>query len=308
MQSRLRRRRRSSPTTRAGGVNRLSFGVQSMRAHVLAALGRTHDPANVERAGRLGPRRRHSSAQPRPHLRHAGRAGRRLGGDARRRARARADARERLRPHGRSRYAARQVGGGWRARRARRRRPSRRSTRSPTTASPPPGWTGTRSRTGPGPGDECRHNLLYWRQGDYAGDRLRRPRPRRGAAAAWNVRTPERYIAAVECGRIARGGGRGPRTGRAGRRGAAAGDCAPRAGMSGRRDQARRLRIGRPFWSGRVCRRARGRRSARPASAIGWSLTRPGRLLANDVVARLLAARDHDRTQRSAPRASAGTR
>src|SRR6266849_8473818 len=34
----------------AGGVNRLSFGVQSMRAHVLAALGRTHDPANVERA------------------------------------------------------------------------------------------------------------------------------------------------------------------------------------------------------------------------------------------------------------------
>ncbi len=32
------------------GVNRLSFGVQSMAAHVLAALGRTHDPANVKRA------------------------------------------------------------------------------------------------------------------------------------------------------------------------------------------------------------------------------------------------------------------
>ncbi len=31
----------------AAGVNRLSFGVQSMRAHVLASLGRTHDPANV---------------------------------------------------------------------------------------------------------------------------------------------------------------------------------------------------------------------------------------------------------------------
>ena len=31
----------------AAGVNRLSFGVQSMRPHVLAALGRTHDPANV---------------------------------------------------------------------------------------------------------------------------------------------------------------------------------------------------------------------------------------------------------------------
>ena len=35
---------------RAAGVTRVSFGVQSMRAPVLAALGRTHDPANVERA------------------------------------------------------------------------------------------------------------------------------------------------------------------------------------------------------------------------------------------------------------------
>ena len=34
------------------GVRRLSFGVQSMRTHVLAALGRTHDPANVDRAVR----------------------------------------------------------------------------------------------------------------------------------------------------------------------------------------------------------------------------------------------------------------
>ncbi len=32
------------------GVNRCSFGVQSMRPHVLAALGRTHAPANVQRA------------------------------------------------------------------------------------------------------------------------------------------------------------------------------------------------------------------------------------------------------------------
>ena len=32
---------------RRGGVNRLSFGVQSMVPHVLASLGRTHDPANV---------------------------------------------------------------------------------------------------------------------------------------------------------------------------------------------------------------------------------------------------------------------
>ena len=29
------------------------------------------------------------------------------------------------------------------------------------------GLPGTRSRTGPGPGEECRHNLLYWQGGDY---------------------------------------------------------------------------------------------------------------------------------------------
>ena len=35
---------------RGAGVTRLSFGVQSMTAHVLAFLDRTHDPANVARA------------------------------------------------------------------------------------------------------------------------------------------------------------------------------------------------------------------------------------------------------------------
>jgi len=35
---------------RAAGVNRLSFGVQSMAPHVLAALGREHDVASVQRA------------------------------------------------------------------------------------------------------------------------------------------------------------------------------------------------------------------------------------------------------------------
>jgi putative oxygen-independent coproporphyrinogen III oxidase len=37
-------------TYRDAGVNRVSVGVQSMSAHVLAALGRTHDQRNVERA------------------------------------------------------------------------------------------------------------------------------------------------------------------------------------------------------------------------------------------------------------------
>jgi oxygen-independent coproporphyrinogen-3 oxidase len=37
-------------TYRAAGVNRVSLGVQSMSAHVLASLGRTHDSANVATA------------------------------------------------------------------------------------------------------------------------------------------------------------------------------------------------------------------------------------------------------------------
>jgi coproporphyrinogen III oxidase-like Fe-S oxidoreductase len=49
------------------------------------------------------------------------------------------------------------------------------------------------------PGHECRHNLLYWRQGNYRGF---------GCAAHshedgrrwWNVRTPDRYIALVNDG------------------------------------------------------------------------------------------------------------
>ena len=38
---------------RAGGVTRLSFGVQSMVPHVLESLGRTHDPANVRTCAEL---------------------------------------------------------------------------------------------------------------------------------------------------------------------------------------------------------------------------------------------------------------
>jgi oxygen-independent coproporphyrinogen-3 oxidase len=39
--------RRDLDQLRAGGVNRISFGVQSVQPHVLAVLDRTHDPARV---------------------------------------------------------------------------------------------------------------------------------------------------------------------------------------------------------------------------------------------------------------------
>ena len=47
------------------------------------------------------------------------------------------------------------------------------------------------------PGHECRHNILYWQQGNYVGFGSAAHSHRSGRRW-WNVRTPERYIAAVE--------------------------------------------------------------------------------------------------------------
>lgn len=49
------------------------------------------------------------------------------------------------------------------------------------------------------PGFECQHNLLYWRQGDYLGIGCAAHSHRSGRRW-WNLRTPERYIAAVAAG------------------------------------------------------------------------------------------------------------
>jgi putative oxygen-independent coproporphyrinogen III oxidase len=49
-------------------------------------------------------------------------------------------------------------------------------------------------------GHRCRHNLLYWAQGDYRGIGCAAHSHRSGRRW-WNVRTPERYCAAIEQGR-----------------------------------------------------------------------------------------------------------
>ena len=49
------------------------------------------------------------------------------------------------------------------------------------------------------PGHECRHNHVYWDQGDYAGFGSAAHSHRNGRRY-WNVRTPDRYIAMVQHG------------------------------------------------------------------------------------------------------------
>jgi oxygen-independent coproporphyrinogen-3 oxidase len=50
------------------------------------------------------------------------------------------------------------------------------------------------------PGHECRHNLVYWRQGDYRGLGCAAHSHQSGRRW-WNVRTPDRYIDLVGSGR-----------------------------------------------------------------------------------------------------------
>ena len=55
------------------------------------------------------------------------------------------------------------------------------------------------------PGHECRHNHLYWDQGDYVGLGSAAHSHRAGVRW-WNVHTPDRYVAAARAGRSAEAG------------------------------------------------------------------------------------------------------
>ncbi len=191
------------------GVNRLSFGVQSMRPHVLLALGRTHDPDNVARAidaaravgidrynldliygtpgetvddwsatldAALALDPGHVSAyaltvEPGTPLGKAVAAGERIAPDDDDQATKYELADDRLTASGRPWYEV----SNW-------------------------------SR----PGEECRHNLLYWQGGEYtaigcAGHGASSTEDG-GVRRWWNVRTPERYVEAVVSGRSAEAG------------------------------------------------------------------------------------------------------
>ncbi|MBK9181081.1 MAG: radical SAM family heme chaperone HemW [Acidimicrobiales bacterium] len=179
---------------RRHGVTRLSFGVQSMVPHVLASLGRTHEPAKVVAAVEAA--RAAGFATFNLDLIY-GAAGEDLVDWQRT-----LEAALALDPPHVSAYGLTVEAG------------------TPLAADPArhpddddqadkylvadellgaAGLGGYEISNWARPGHECRHNLLYWAQGEYLGV---------GCAAhshlagrrSWSVRTPERYVALVEAG------------------------------------------------------------------------------------------------------------
>ena len=181
-------------TYAAAGVNRVSIGVQSMVPSVLASLGRTHVPANVSQAVAAV----RTAGIPTFNLDIIyGGAGETLDDW-----RATLEGVLELQPPHVSAYALTIEAGTPLAE-----DPSRHPddddladkyelTDDLLTAA---GLSNYEVSNWAVPGHECRHNILYWQQGNYRGF---------GSAAHshsdghrwWNVRTPERYVAAVRDG------------------------------------------------------------------------------------------------------------
>ena len=179
---------------RGAGVNRVSLGVQSMVPHVLESLGRWHTPANVERAvDAIG-----ASEMPTWNMDLIyGGAGETLA-DWETTVRAAAA----FAPPHVSAYAL-TIEAGTPLAAQPERHPDDDDLADKyeladdvlTTAGlanyEVSNWSVT--------GHECRHNILYWRQEDYRGFGSAAHSHRAGRRW-WNVRTPERYIAAVRAG------------------------------------------------------------------------------------------------------------
>lgn len=174
-----------------GGVNRLSLGVQSMVPSVLASLGRTHDVANVQRAAGAA----HQVGLPFNVDLVYGAAGETIEQWSTTINQALA-----LEPAHVSAYGLTVEAG---------------TTLAADTARHPDdddqadkyllatdrlalaGYRWYEISNWAKPGHECRHNQLYWRQGDYLGVGCAAHSHQNGRRW-WNLRTPERYVDAVE--------------------------------------------------------------------------------------------------------------
>ena len=286
----------------SAGVNRVSFGVQSMRAHVLADLGRTHDPANVERA--VGWARDAGIERVNLDLIYGSPAERTADWEAT------LDAALALAPSHVSAYAltvesgtplGRAVAAGERAAPDDDDQAARYEIADDRLAAAGLHWYEISNWARPG--EECRHNLLYWSGGEYTpigcaahGHAVDR---RTGTSRrSWNVRTPERYVRALATGADPEAG---------------AEELDPAAARAERMVLALRTRTGiklggpdADLGDVHACidsLAAVGLLDRRGDNAV---LTRRGRLLANEVAARLLAALDRAAGPPSARSTSGG--
>jgi oxygen-independent coproporphyrinogen-3 oxidase len=178
----------------AGGVTRISMGVQSMVPEVLASLGRTHDPANVERAVAAV---RAAGLDLNVDLVYG------AAGETIEQWQTTLAAAVALAPDHLSAYALTVEAGTPLATDPARHPDDDTQADEYQLATEVLGAAGFEwyeISNWARPGHECRHNLLYWSGGEYLAI---------GCAAHghlagrrfWNVRTPERYVAAIEEGR-----------------------------------------------------------------------------------------------------------
>jgi putative oxygen-independent coproporphyrinogen III oxidase len=178
-------------TYRAGGVNRLSFGVQSTSAHVLAALGRTHDRANVVRSVELA--RAAGFETFNLDLIYGG-VGESFDDWC-----ATLDDVVSLDPPHISAYALTVEAGTPLAADPDRHPDDDDQADKYLAAVERLGAAGLESyeiSNWAKPGHECRHNLLYWTMGEYQGIGCAAHSHRAGRRF-WNLRTPDRYLDAV---------------------------------------------------------------------------------------------------------------
>lgn len=183
------------------GVTRMSFGVQSTAPHVLASLGRRHDPESVPRAVEAAA----SAGFCRVNVDLIYGAATETDDDL---ARTVDDVLSLPHPPGHVSAYALTVEPGTPLERDPSRHPdddvqaARYELVDARLTAARYGWEEVSNWALPGHG--CRHNQLYWRQGDYVGigSAAHSHRSDRHAGTRWwNVRTPDRYIAAVEAGR-----------------------------------------------------------------------------------------------------------
>ena len=179
----------------AGGVNRVSVGVQSMVDHVLVALGRTHDPANVRRAVEL--------------VREAGIPTLNLDLIYGSSAESLDDWRRTLEgalaldpPHVSAYALTVEPGTALADDPARHPDDDDQADKylAAAAALEAAGLAWYEISNWARPGHECRHNGLYWRMGEYQAFGCAGHSHRAGRRF-WNVHTPDRYIEAVSSGR-----------------------------------------------------------------------------------------------------------